>query len=40
MVTEGMAQIRLMLTSEHSRAQLDQTLKTLERVSRRLGLLC
>jgi glycine C-acetyltransferase len=38
-VPEGKARIRLMLTSEHSRARLDQAMETLERVARRLGLL-
>jgi glycine C-acetyltransferase len=38
-VPEGKARIRLMLTSEHTRAQLDQALETLERVAKRLGIL-
>jgi glycine C-acetyltransferase len=38
-VPEGKARIRLILTSEHSRAQLDQALETLERVARRMGIL-
>jgi glycine C-acetyltransferase len=36
---EGKARIRLMLTSEHTRAQLDQALETLERVAKRMGIL-
>jgi glycine C-acetyltransferase len=38
-VPEGKARIRLMLTSEHTRAQLDQALETLERVAKRMGIL-
>jgi glycine C-acetyltransferase len=38
-VPEGKARIRLMLTSEHTKAQLDQALETLERVARRMGIL-
>jgi len=38
-VPEGKARIRLMLTSEHTKAQLDQALETLERVAKRLGIL-
>jgi glycine C-acetyltransferase len=38
-VPEGKARIRLILTSEHTRAQLDQALETLERVARRMGIL-
>ena len=38
-VPEGKARIRLMLTSEHTREQLDQALETLERVARRMGIL-
>ena len=38
-VPEGKARIRLMLSSEHTRAQLDQALETLERVAKRLGIL-
>ena len=38
-VPEGKARIRLILTSEHTRAQLDRALETLERVARRMGLL-
>jgi glycine C-acetyltransferase len=38
-VPEGKARIRLMLTSEHTRDQLDQALETLERVGKRLGIL-
>ncbi len=39
-VPEGKARIRAILTSEHTKAQLDQALETLERVARRLGILC
>ncbi len=38
-VPEGKARIRLILTSEHTRAQLDRALETLEHVARRMGLL-
>ncbi len=38
-VPEGKARIRLILTSEHTRAQLDQALEKLERVAKRLGIL-
>ncbi|HEV2323009.1 MAG TPA: glycine C-acetyltransferase [Terracidiphilus sp.] len=38
-VPEGKARIRLILTSEHTRAQLDQALETLERVAKRMGIL-
>jgi Holliday junction DNA helicase RuvA len=38
-VPEGKARIRLMLTSEHTKAQLDQALETLERVAKRMGIL-
>ena len=38
-VPEGKARIRLILTSEHSRGQLDQALETLERVAKRMGIL-
>ncbi len=38
-VPEGKARIRLILTSEHTQAQLDQALETLERVARRMGIL-
>jgi glycine C-acetyltransferase len=38
-VPEGKARIRLMLTSEHTKEQLDQALETLERVAKRLGIL-
>jgi glycine C-acetyltransferase len=38
-VPEGKARIRLIVTSEHTRAQLDQALETLERVARRMGIL-
>ena len=38
-VPEGKARIRLIVSSEHTRAQLDQALETLERVAHRMGLL-
>jgi glycine C-acetyltransferase len=38
-VPEGKARIRLILTSEHTRSQLDRALETLERVAKRMGLL-
>ncbi len=38
-VPEGKARIRLILTSEHTKAQLDQALETLEQVARRMGIL-
>ncbi len=37
-VPEGKARIRLILTSEHTRAQLDQALETLEHVAKRMGI--
>ena len=38
-VPEGKARIRLIVTSEHTRAQLDRALETLQRVAMRMGLL-
>jgi glycine C-acetyltransferase len=38
-VPEGKARIRLILTSEHTKAELDQALETLERVATRMGIL-
>ena len=38
-VPEGKARVRLILTSEHSKAQLDQALETLERVAKRMKIL-
>jgi len=38
-VPEGKARIRLIVTSEHTREQLDRALETLERVAKRMGLL-
>jgi glycine C-acetyltransferase len=38
-VPEGKARIRLILTSEHTRDQLDQALETLERVAKRMEIL-
>ncbi len=38
-VPEGKARIRAILTSEHTRGQLDQALETMERVAKRMGVL-
>ena len=38
-VPEGKARVRLILSSEHTRVQLDQALETLERVAKRMGIL-
>jgi len=38
-VAEGKARIRLILTSEHTKAQLDQALEKLETVARRMNIL-
>ena len=38
-VPEGKARIRLILTSEHTKAQLEQALETLERVAKKMGIL-
>ena len=38
-VPEGKARIRLIVTSEHTRAQLDLALETLTRVAKRMGIL-
>ncbi len=38
-VPEGKARIRAILTSEHTRAQLERALDTMERVAKRMGLL-
>ena len=38
-VPEGKARIRLIVTSEHTRTQLDQALETLTRVAKRMGIL-
>ena len=38
-VPEGKARIRAIVTSEHTRAQLDRAIETMERVARRLGIL-
>ena len=38
-VPEGKARIRLILTSEHTKEQLDRALETLQRVAKRMGLL-
>jgi len=38
-VPEGKARIRAIVTSEHTRAQLDRALETMERVAKRLGVL-
>lgn len=37
-VPEGKARIRTIMTSEHTREQLDQALETLDRVSKKLGI--
>jgi len=38
-VPEGKARIRAIVTSEHTRAQLNRALETLERVAKRMGIL-
>ena len=38
-VPEGKARIRTIMTSEHTREQLDQALETIERVARKVGVL-
>lgn len=38
-VAEGKARIRTIMTSEHTKAQLDQALETLETVAKKLGIL-
>jgi glycine C-acetyltransferase len=38
-VPEGKARIRTIMTSEHTREQLDQALETLEKTARKLGIL-
>jgi glycine C-acetyltransferase len=38
-VPEGKARIRTILTSEHTRPQLDRALETMERVARQMGIL-
>jgi glycine C-acetyltransferase len=38
-VPEGKARIRTIMTSEHTRAQLDQALEKMERVGKQLGIL-
>ncbi|HEY1646503.1 MAG TPA: glycine C-acetyltransferase [Terracidiphilus sp.] len=38
-VPEGKARIRAILSSEHTQAQLDQALETMERVAKRMGIL-
>src|SRR5579863_5306079 len=38
-VPEGKARIRLIVTSEHTKAQLDRALETLDRVAKRMGIL-
>lgn len=37
-VPEGKARIRTIMTSEHTRAQIDQALEILTRVAKNLGL--
>jgi glycine C-acetyltransferase len=38
-VAEGKARIRTIMTSEHTRAQIDQALEILNKTARRLGIL-
>ena len=38
-VPEGKARIRLIMTSEHTRPQLDQALETLETTAKKMDLL-
>ena len=38
-VPEGKARIRAIVTSQHTRAQLDRALETMERVAKRMGIL-
>jgi glycine C-acetyltransferase len=38
-VPEGKARIRAIVTSEHTRPQLDRALETMERVAKRIGVL-
>jgi len=38
-VPEGKARIRLIMTSEHTRPQIEQALETLEQVAKRMGIL-
>lgn len=38
-VAEGKARIRCIMTSEHTRAQIDRSLETLTRVAKRMGIL-
>jgi glycine C-acetyltransferase len=38
-VPEGKARIRAIVSSEHTRAQLDQALETMELVAKRIGIL-
>ena len=38
-VPEGKARIRTIMTSEHTRAQLDQALETISRVGRQMAIL-
>jgi glycine C-acetyltransferase len=39
-VPEGKARIRTIMTSEHTRAELDEALETLDHVSKKLGIRC
>ena len=39
-VPEGKARIRTIMTSEHSRDELDRALEVLGRVGKRMGILC
>jgi glycine C-acetyltransferase len=38
-VPEGKARIRCIMTSEHTREQIDEALETMERVAKRMNLL-
>ena len=38
-VPEGKARIRTIMTSEHTREQIDQALETIETVARKVGVL-
>jgi glycine C-acetyltransferase len=38
-VPEGKARIRVLMTNEYTKGQLDQALETFERVAKRMGIL-
>ena len=38
-VPEGKARVRSIMTSEHTREQIDRALETIERVARKMGLI-